>query len=350
MPHTREAQGAANPGGAGSVGSVFAVGGAEDKLGPRVVLRRFVEAAGGSGARVVVVPTASSLGPEIIEAYDAVFRRLGAAEVVPARPRSRAEAHSPELVRRVDQATGVFMTGGNQLTLGSVIVGTPFGDAVLAAHRRGAAVGGTSAGASVLARHMVAFGSGGTTPKQRMSQLAVGLGVLPDLVVDQHFEQRNRYGRLLSLVAQSPSLLGVGVDEDTAAVVEGGRWMEVVGRGVVTVVDGSMAVSNASTARRTDALMVSGAVLHVLPAGSRFDLVGRLLVDTAPQAAATEIVELRAAEAAFRRTARRIAAEGAASGAPERNRRRAARRVVRPVDQQDPAAAAPSSAEGSAGG
>jgi cyanophycinase len=282
-----------------------------------------------------------------VEAYEAVFRRLGAAEVTSARPRSRAEAHSPELVGLIDGATGVFMTGGNQLTLSSVVVGTPFGDAVLAAHRRGAAVGGTSAGASILARHMVAFGSGGTTPKQRMSQLAVGLGLLPDLVIDQHFEQRNRYGRLLSLVAQSPSLLGVGVDEDTAAVVEGGRWLEVVGRGAVTVVDGSVAVSNASTARRTDALLVSGVVLHVLPAGSFFDLATRGLVHVAPQRPDTEVVRLRAAEAELRWTARRIAAEGAASGAPERSRRRAARRVVRPLEQ-DPTVESPP-AEGRAG-
>ena len=330
-----------------SLGSLFAVGGAEDKLGPRAVLRRFVEAAGGDRARIVVVPTASSLGSEIVEAYEAVFRRLGAAEVTSARPRSRAEAHSPELVDPVEGATGVFMTGGNQLTLSSVVVGTPFGDAVLAAHRRGTAVGGTSAGASILARHMVAFGSGGTTPKQRMSQLAVGLGLLPDLVIDQHFEQRNRYGRLLSLVAQSPSLLGVGVDEDTAAVVEGGRWLEVVGRGAVTVVDGSVAVSNASTARRTDALLVSGVVLHVLPAGSFFDLATRGLVHVAPQRPDTEVVRLRAAEAELRWTARRIAAEGAASGAPERSRRRAARRVVRPLEQ-DPTVESPP-AEGRAG-
>ena len=100
-------------------------------------------------------------------------------------------------------------------------------------------VGGTSAGASILAEHMIAFGTGGSTPKQRMSQLSVGLGLLQGVVIDQHFEQRNRYGRLLSLVAQSPSLLGIGVDEDTAAVIRDGDQLEVVGRGAVTVVDGA---------------------------------------------------------------------------------------------------------------
>ncbi|HSK25881.1 MAG TPA: cyanophycinase [Jiangellales bacterium] len=339
MPSAADPADADRSGDEEALGALFAVGGAEDKIGRRTVLRRFVEAAGGSAARVLVVPTASSLGPEIVEAYDAVFRRLGAAEVTSARPATREEAHSPELVERVDGSTGVFMTGGNQLTLGSVVVGTPFGAAVVRAHRRGAAVGGTSAGASILAEHMVAFGSGGSTPKQRMSQLSVGLGLLPEAVVDQHFEQRNRYGRLLSLVAQSPSLLGLGIDEDTAAVVTGGRWLEVVGRGAVTVVDGSTVVSNASTARRTEALLVSGAVLHVLPTGSRFDLRRRILLAAAPPPADVEVVHLRAAEAELRRTARRIAAEGAASGAPERSsRRRAARRAARSVTEEQPVA------------
>ena len=121
------------------------------------------------------------------------------------------------------------MTGGNQLRLSAVVTGTLFGEALHAAHRAGVAVGGTSAGASVLSTHMVAFGTGGATPKQRMTQLAAGLGLLPGCVIDQHFEQRNRYGRLLSLVAQSPSLLGIGIDEDTAAVVQDARWLSVAG-------------------------------------------------------------------------------------------------------------------------
>ena len=115
------------------------------------------------------------------------------------------------------------MTGGNQLKLSSIVCGTPVGDAIVAAHQRGAVVGGTSAGASIQSSHMLAFGVGGTTPKQRMTQMAAGLGLLPSTVIDQHFAQRNRYGRLLMIVAQSPQLLGIGVDEDTAAIVRGRR-------------------------------------------------------------------------------------------------------------------------------
>ncbi len=165
----------------------------------------------------------------------------------------------------------------------------------------------TSAGASVMSEHMVAFGTGGATPKNRIAQLAKGLGLLPGVVVDQHFGQRNRYGRLLSLVAQSPSLLGMGVDEDTAAVISGGRLLEVVGRGSVFVVDGGRAVSNAASASRTKPLMVSGAVLHVLPAPHHFDLVDRRIVDPVAALHPGEAVDLAALVLDSRRLARQRA-------------------------------------------
>lgn len=306
-------------------GVVFAIGGAEAKLRRRAVLRAFVQAAGGPEARIAVVPTASSLGPEITEVYQAAFATLGAAEVVEARPESRADAADPALVDRVQNATGIFMTGGNQLKLSAVITGTPFGDAVVAANARGAVVGGTSAGASILAAHMIAFGAGGATPKQRMSQLAAGLGLVDGVVVDQHFQQRNRYGRLLSLVAQSPALLGIGVDEDTAAVISGGRELTVVGRGAVTVLDGSQMVTNAATVHQSAPLLVSGAQLHVLPAGSTFDLQQRAYVEPVVELPEHEQAEVDAANADLRRLARDIASEGANPSTWARSRQRRTR-------------------------
>ncbi len=208
----------------GPSGTIFAIGGAEAKLRRRSVLRAFVAEAGGADARIAVVPSASSLGPEMVDVYRAVFGSLGAGEVIGVRPENRAEASNGQLSETLAGATAVFMTGGNQLKLSGFITGTPFGAAIHAAHRRGVVVGGTSAGASILADYMIAFGSGGSTPRQRMSQLSAGLGLVTGAVIDQHFEQRNRYGRLLSLVAQSPSLLGIGIDEDTAAVIRGRCW------------------------------------------------------------------------------------------------------------------------------
>ena len=292
-------------------GDLFVIGGAEDKLGKRTVLKEFVERAGGAGARIAVVPTASSLGPEIIEVYAAVFTRLGASEVYGVRPDNRSESADPALVAELDRATGIFMTGGNQLKLSSVVAGTPFGDAIMAARERGVTIGGTSAGASIQSSHMVAFGPGGSTPKQRMTQVAAGLGLVESCVIDQHFAQRNRYGRLLMIVSQSPQLLGMGVDEDTAAVItrtEGAEILRVIGRGSVTLFDGAHMVTNAHEAKERRPILASGVVLHVLPAGAEFDLGARTLVAAKPVSDPSEVDELATANRDLRKMARDIAA------------------------------------------
>jgi cyanophycinase len=247
----------------------------------------------------------------VVQVYTSIFTSLGAREVVSLRPESRSQARDPDLVEPLRKVSAVFLTGGNQLKLSSFITGTPFGDAIKEAYQEGTVVGGTSAGASILAEHMIAFGAGGATPKQRMSQLSAGLGLLRGVVIDQHFEQRNRYGRLFSLVAQSPSLLGLGVDEDTAAVIHDETQLEVIGRGAVTVVDGQDLISNAFAAKRTTPLLMSGAVIHILPAGSEFDLTSRSLIAHQTAVAEAEVLEARAAEADLRNVVREVVAEDA---------------------------------------
>ncbi len=312
------------------------IGGAEDKLRKRAILKDFVAASGGSEARIAVIATASSLGPEIVEVYEALFTRLGAAEVRTARPESREDAHDPDLVEVLEKATGIFMTGGNQLKLSGVVCGTPFGDAIVAAHRQGAVVAGTSAGASVQSSHMVAFGVGGATPKQRMTQVAAGLGLVPSTVIDQHFDQRNRYGRLLMIVAQSPQLLGIGVDEDTAAVVEhvgDHEVLRVIGRGAVTIFDPARMVSNAHEARRSAPLLASGVVLHVLPAGATFDLTTRTLAPRPAEVDESEAAEIAEAGRDLRQLARDIAASDVS---PTNLRRRQARNRRRAGESPSP--------------
>lgn len=305
---------------AGSSGALYVIGGAEDKLKRRTVLRHFVQACGGA-AKIAVIPTASSLGPEIVDVYAALFERLGAGRVVGVRPESREQANDPAMVERLDDVDGIFMTGGNQLKLSAVLNATAFGNAIRAAHGRGVAIGGTSAGASIQSSHMVAFGGGGATPKQRMTQLASGLGLLRGCVIDQHFAQRNRYGRLLMLVAQSPDLLGIGVDEDTAAIVTDDQHVEVIGRGSITIIDGHEMVSDAHVAKRSAPLLASGARLHVLPAGARFDLMKRELISTGAGLKPAEAEELRVAGTELGELARDIAAGPAAGLAPNTRRR-----------------------------
>jgi cyanophycinase len=259
----------------GPAGPVMVIGGAEDKLGERLILSRFVQLAGGDQANLVVISTASSLGDAATDLYRHVFGRLGVSRVTGLRPETREEANDSKNVDALRQATGIFMTGGNQLRLSSVIGGTKLGGAMLDAHGRGVVVAGTSAGASAVATHMMAFGSSGATPKHRMAHVSAGLGLLVNVVVDQHFEQRTRLGRLLSVVAQSPSMIGLGLDEDTAAIIDANDVLEVIGRGAVTIVDGSDAITDAFQTTGHRPMMVSNVRLHSLPSTYRFDLRSR---------------------------------------------------------------------------
>jgi cyanophycinase len=258
-----------------SDGHVIIIGGAEDKVRDRVILSRFANLAGGRDATVAVISTASSLGELAGERYKQVLGELGVSKVRAIHAVTRAQANDDTVSLALRDATGVFMTGGNQLRLSSTIGGTRLADAVLEQFRKGAVIAGTSAGASAMSSHMIAFGASGATPKHRMAQIAAGLGVLPGVIIDQHFQQRNRLGRLLSLIAQNPSLLGLGVDEDTAGVVGPDHVMEVIGRGSITVVDGARSETDAWEVKGHRPLMISGVVLHSLPAGYRFDLQRR---------------------------------------------------------------------------
>lgn len=298
------------------------IGGAEDKLGQRRVLRRFLSLSGGSQARIAVCATASSLGDEITDLYEKVFYDLGAAEVLSVRPINRAEADAPVATKAIEDATGIFFTGGNQARLAAILRGTALGDAVTELYDRGVVVGGTSAGASVVSEHMVALGAAGETPKQRMANLAQGLGLLPDVVVDQHFSERGRFGRLLALVAASPNLLGMGVDEDTCAIVTDERTLEVYGRGAVFLAQADTAVTNAYAARGTEPILISGAEVHFLPTESVFDLATRQLIQYRTAIEQAQIARRTSEHVSTRRATRRVDAEGV----HDRNAERAVRR------------------------
>ena len=287
------------------------IGGAEDKFRNKVILSRFVELAGGPDADIVVVSTASSLGEHATELYRLLFTDMGVSHITGLRPVTRQEANDDHFTEVLEDATAVFLTGGNQLRLSSVVAGTVLGRAISEANRRGAVVAGTSAGASAASTHMMAFGASGETPKNRMAQMAAGLGLLQNAVIDQHFEQRTRIGRLISVVAQSPSLLGIGVDEDTAAIVYADQTMEVIGKGVVTIVDGSDAITNSYMAKGYRPMLVSGVVLQSLPTGARFDMAARALLPNVDMLSERRAVSKAAATRQFERLAKRIRSDGA---------------------------------------
>jgi cyanophycinase len=261
-------------------GHVILIGGAEDKVRGRVILSRFVELAGGLDADITIVSSASSLGPMAGEMYRRVFTELGARSVRAIHATTRGQANDERSERLVGEATGVFLTGGNQLRLSTTIGGTRMARALLERHREGMVVAGTSAGASALSSHMMAYGSSGSVPRQRMFQMAAGLGILQGVVVDQHFQQRNRLGRLLAMISQNPPLLGVGIDEDTAGIIRPDGVLAVVGRRTVTIVDASDADTDAWDVGPRRPLMISNVVIHTLPEGYEFDLERRVRVST----------------------------------------------------------------------
>jgi cyanophycinase len=261
---------------AASRGPILAIGGAEDKFREKHILSRFVGLSGGPDAQITIVPTASSI-EEAGERYKALFLGLGVDSAEVAVITDRADANSDRVVSLLEDATGIFLTGGNQMRLSTIMGGTRAMNCVMERNAQGAAVAGTSAGASILSSHMVAFGNSGGTPKQRMAQMVAGFGLVHNVIIDQHFRQRDRIGRLLMLVATNPVLLGVGIDEDTAALFTGSGDLEVVGRNSVTVVDGSEIYSDVYQVKGHAGVTVSGAILHVLTSGNVFDLASRKL-------------------------------------------------------------------------
>lgn len=257
-------------------GSLMAIGGAEDKVGDRLILRHFLRLAGEMDARIVVLPTASSFADEVAARYVTLFADLGAARVEVVDVAVRQQALDPARARPLEEATGIFLTGGNQLKIAALLGGTPIVMAVRRRHALGAVVGGTSAGASILSQHMIAFGRSGASPSQRMVTLSPGLGLTNRVVIDQHFRQRDRIGRLMAAVALNPFLLGVGVDEDTALILDADNMAEVVGRHCVTIVDGAeVTYTDMYQAKQHANVAVHNLRVHVLTHGQRFDVAAR---------------------------------------------------------------------------
>jgi len=278
-------------------GRLMAIGGAEDKTRERVVLRRFVELAGGPQGRVLILATASELA-ETGERYSDLFRELGIARVSVLHIANREEALAAgaEVLDLLPEATALFLTGGSQLRFYSALGGTPLAAAIRRHHAAGMVVGGTSAGASLLSEHMIALGDGGTTPRRRLVHLAQGLGLAPELVIDQHFRRRDRLGRLLTALSYNPAPLGVGIDEDTALVIEPEGTMWAIGAGAVLVLDArSMRFTDSYAVRRGQPLAMLGLKLDVLTAGCGYDLERRLGLP--PRRTDAEV--LREAEAAL---------------------------------------------------
>src|SRR5579871_2056311 len=244
-------------------GWIVPIGGAENKENDRHILERFVRVAGGDEAHIVVIPTASRLhetGPR----YEQLFRELGAPEVLVMDFDTRRDCQESGRLRRLEQATGIFFTGGNQLRLSTLLGGTPVAKLIRTRNAYGVAVGGTSAGASILSEHMIAFGDEGSSVISGSVRLAPGFGLTNRVVIDQHFRQRDRLGRLLSALAYNPFAVGIGLDEDTAAFIGPNDVIEIAGAGAITVVDAhALEHSSMASAEPGEPVCMTGVLIHV---------------------------------------------------------------------------------------
>ena len=253
-------------------GWIVPIGGAENKENDRAILERFLEVSGGRDADVVVIPTASKLA-ETGSKYQALFTELGAARVDVMDFDTRRDCQEPNRLARLEQASGIFFTGGNQLRLTTLLGGTPVAKLIRIRNANGATVGGTSAGASILSEHMIAFGDEGSSPVAGSVRLAPGLGLTNRFVIDQHFRQRDRFGRLLTALAYNPFAVGIGLDEDTAAFIGPDNTLEVVGSGGVTVVDAAgLSFTSMDMVNEGEPVCMLGLTVHILVAGATFNL------------------------------------------------------------------------------
>ncbi len=258
-----------------SRGWIIPIGGAEEKENKKEILRRFVTLCGqgdASAANIVVIPAASRIADSGAR-YEEIFSSLGVGEVNAMDFDSRRDCDEPGRVQRIKQANGIFFTGGNQLRLSTLLGGTQIAKVIRKRNATGMHVAGTSAGASFLSEHMIAFGEEGASPIAGAVRLAPGLGLTNRFIIDQHFRQRDRIGRLLAALAYNPFAVGIGLDEDTAAFIGPDNTLEVEGSGAVTVIDASeMQFSSMDQVAEGKPVCMLGLKLHIMVAGSTFNL------------------------------------------------------------------------------
>ena len=256
----------------GERGFIIPIGGAEEKEHDPRILKRFVELCGGRDADIVVIPTASRL-KDTGARYEQIFTDLGAGRVTALDFDTRRDCFERGRLERIEEASGIFFTGGNQLRLTTILGGTPLAKLLRSLNARGVHTAGTSAGASFLSEHMIAFGAEGAVPTLGCVSLAPGLGLTNRFIIDQHFRPRDRLGRLLSALAFNPFSVGLGLDEDTAAFIGPDNLLEVEGKGGITVVDAAnIEYSGIDDTDPGQPICMLGLTVHILVAGASFNL------------------------------------------------------------------------------
>jgi cyanophycinase len=257
------------------IGKLLLIGGGEDKEGDCTLLKEFVRLSKGARARIVVMTVATEHPKESGAEYRKVFKKLGVDDVSVVDVAQREDAQAPEGIEAIKRATGIFFTGGDQLHITALLGATEMDAAIRRRCEKGAVLAGTSAGAAMMSNSMFIRGRSEVNPRFGSVDLGPGMDFIRGVLIDTHFSQRGRMGRMMAAVAHYPQDIGLGIDENTAMVIEEEKF-EVVGEGAVTVVDGgAMSFSNLPYVSDGESLALFDVKVHVLPAGCGFHLSER---------------------------------------------------------------------------
>jgi cyanophycinase len=268
-------------------GHLVIIGGAEDKYNERRILHKFVKLAGGEKAKILIIPVASDFPEFSADIYTHTFRKmnidLGNIRVL--RATSRQEILEADADALFDGVTGVFISGGDQMRLVSILGGTSFAARLSeTVHQTNLVLAGSSAGAAGMSTSMIVRGDGVPAPHVGSIRLSPGLGILQNIIIDQHFSERGRISRLITAVSYNPHNLGIGIDENTAVILDSEGILEVVGNGTVTIVDGSMVSYNdIAEVHEKEPFAITGLQIHILRDGLRYDYANRRFIPVAKE-------------------------------------------------------------------
>lgn len=264
-------------------GHLLVIGGAEDKYNERRILKKFLELAGGEKAEVLIVPVASDFPEFAADVYTQAFRNLGVAKPRVLRATSRQDIVDADVDSLLDGVKGIFMTGGDQMRLVSLLGGTKLADRIRSIVRSSNIVlAGTSAGAAAMSTTMVVRGEPSSHPYKSAVRLSPGLGFLKNIIIDQHFTERGRISRLVTAVSYNPYNLGIGIDENTAIILDGKGLLEVFGQGSITIVDGSgITFNEIAEVGDNESFSVCGVQFHILRDGLSYNYLDRLSIQPA---------------------------------------------------------------------